>query len=135
MEHLVKVGTHAKVLEELKVTSKPAKVKGKPGRRKQKVAVEDLDDDGAEADEPVGEEHCALSVVSFSARCPTASERAVMILAHVLPNQKDVRKAVIARLTMSGSDHSQVPCIARDTSPLVTRSMLLTFHDDLWGYD
>ena len=58
----MKVGTHAKVLEELKVTSKPAKVKGKPGRRKQKVAVEDLDDDGAEAEEPAGEQHWALSL-------------------------------------------------------------------------
>jgi len=37
-EHPV-LGIHAKVLEELKVRSKPAKVKGKPGKRKQKVAV------------------------------------------------------------------------------------------------
>ena len=55
VEHLVKLGTHAKVLEELRVSSKPAKARGKPGRRKQKVAVEDLDADGAEAEEQAGE--------------------------------------------------------------------------------
>ena len=54
VEHLVKVGTSARVLEELRVTSKPAKVKGKAGRRKQKAAVEDLDDDVAEAEEQPG---------------------------------------------------------------------------------
>jgi len=89
VEHLVKVGTHAKVLEELKVTSKPAKVKGKPGRRKQKVAVEDLDDDGAEAEEPAGEQLCTftcffLSTMTYSIG---ASGHA---LAHRLPNQKYV---------------------------------------------
>lgn len=56
VEHLVKVGTHAKVLEELRVASKPAKVKNKPGRRKQKVAVEDLDDEAAEPEEHAGEQ-------------------------------------------------------------------------------
>ncbi len=56
MEHLVKVGTHAKVLEELRVVSKPAKVKNKPGRRKQKVAVEDLDEDAAEPEEHAGKQ-------------------------------------------------------------------------------
>ena len=54
MEHLVKVGTAAKVLEELRVASKPAKVKGRAGRRKQKAAAEDLDDEGAEAEEQPG---------------------------------------------------------------------------------
>ena len=54
VEHLVKIGTSARVLEELRVTSKPAKVKGKAGRRKQKAAVEDLDDDVAEAEEQPG---------------------------------------------------------------------------------
>ena len=57
VEHLVKVGTHAKVLEELRVVSKPAKVKNKPGRRKQKVAVEDLDDEAAEPEEHAGKQH------------------------------------------------------------------------------
>ena len=33
------LGIYAKVLEELKVTSKPAKVKLKPGKRMQEVAV------------------------------------------------------------------------------------------------
>ena len=51
VEHLVKIGTSARVLEELRVTSKPAKVKGKAGRRKRKAALEDLDDDIAEAEE------------------------------------------------------------------------------------
>ena len=55
VEHLVKIGTSARVLEELRVTSKPAKVKGKAGRRKQKAAVEDLDDEGAEPEEAPGE--------------------------------------------------------------------------------
>ena len=54
VEHLVKIGTSARVLEELRVTSKPAKVKGKAGRRKQKAAVEDLDDEGAEPEEVPG---------------------------------------------------------------------------------
>ena len=36
-------------------SAKPAKVKNKPGRRKQKVAVEDLDEDAAEPEEHAGE--------------------------------------------------------------------------------
>ena len=55
VEHLVKVGTRAKVLEELRVASKPARAKGKPGRRKQKVAVENLDEEAAEPEEHAGE--------------------------------------------------------------------------------
>ena len=69
VEHLVKVGTHAKVLEELHVASKPAKVKGKPGRRKQKVAVEDLDEDAAEPEEHAGDITSSSMHPRASAQC------------------------------------------------------------------
>ena len=85
MEHLVKIGTSARVLEELRVTSKPAKVKGKAGRRKQKAAVEDLDDDVAEAEEQPGvapghhslmrtRAHMLLSRLEHVAGCTSAGD-------------------------------------------------------------
>lgn len=47
MEHPISLGTQHLTLAELKVSSKPAKPKGKPGRKKKAaaVAIKDLDND------------------------------------------------------------------------------------------